>query len=83
MKIGEKTRSQIFCVFYQAHGDSIKQKHVRLEVNDWRVGKNKSNLNCAYFGLVMQQLESEGLVECVRATKMPYWDDGKVWRWLK
>ncbi len=83
MNISKETRSFIFCVFAQSHGDSIKQKHVRLEVNEWRSAEGKSRLGVPYFGMVMRQLESEGVCKIIRGTQMPYWDDFKVWEWVQ
>jgi len=82
MKVSKRMREQIFCVFAQSHGDSIKQKHIRLEVNDWRLLHDKKPpVGVHYFGMVMRQLESEGLCKIIRATQTPYWDDFKVWAW--
>ena len=82
MLVGKRTRSDIGCVFSQAHGDTIKQKHIRLEVNEWRSQRKQTPLGFSYFGLVMKELQKEGFAEIVRGTAMPYWDDFKVWRKL-
>jgi len=82
MKVGKKTRSSIFCVLSQGYGDSVKQKHVRLEINDWRKDKKKKPLGAEYFGRVMRELEKEGVIVCVAGKAIPHWDENKTWKWV-
>lgn len=79
MKVSPKIKRQIRCVLAQTNGDwPVKQKHIRLEINSWR-SKSRQISDPHYFGLVMQQLQTEGFLICVRATATHYSDEFKSW----